>query len=483
MHRLAHLLPIGITLLTAPLEANADESATQATATNGHEESGARAPSRPSAPKMYTTYFYTAAEAVVHGYENQTQVRIVSVKQGATIWQGKVNKGQTRLIPTGKGVFAFLADKKASILVGTPSSCTVVGYWLRDRDGGYVSDAFFGQLPASTSNQDDRVVFWAWEDLSLQVTDFTADKLLHKATLKAGQFWEIDHAGLGALGSHVLHVTADKKALAVQVYQDEGYYVPARNGRAAGKDFVTYVGAVTDGKNDLNLISYQVTSQVEVTDIKSGKSIWKGPIGPGTMKTLTLSKRHVRIRSDREIAVAVVPFEHHLGGYAEHHFGVGVEGTGIETEFLLPTPGELWIFSYYNGNQVRVDDARTGKQLWQGNLGAGHVQGLTPGHGFYRVKSTMGVSVMGGAQACGAEFSPATGLFRVDEAVLSVAQQIVQERHQQAAARGRKLTPAEAAAPLSKSENKRVQQHIRSSLGQSMSDEEVQQRFESVMQE
>ena len=91
---------------------------------------------------MYTTYFYTATEAIVHGYEQDTNVRIVSLEQNRTVWTGKVGPGETKLVPTGKGVFGFLSDKKASLLVGTPSSCTVVGYWLRDEDGTQVADHF-----------------------------------------------------------------------------------------------------------------------------------------------------------------------------------------------------------------------------------------------------------------------------------------------------------------------------------------------------
>ncbi|MBA3538476.1 MAG: hypothetical protein H0T79_02505, partial [Deltaproteobacteria bacterium] len=38
----------------------------------------------PDDSRMYTTYFYTAAEAVVHGYEAKTRVRIVSLEDPAT---------------------------------------------------------------------------------------------------------------------------------------------------------------------------------------------------------------------------------------------------------------------------------------------------------------------------------------------------------------------------------------------------------------
>src|SRR5688572_30798804 len=78
------------------------------------------APPKSALPSlMYTTYFYTAAEAVVHGYAADTKVRIVSLERNGTIWEGTVGIGETKTVQTGKGVFGFLSDKKASILVGT----------------------------------------------------------------------------------------------------------------------------------------------------------------------------------------------------------------------------------------------------------------------------------------------------------------------------------------------------------------------------
>src|SRR4051794_33851286 len=33
----------------------------------------------------YTTYFYTAAEAIIHGFENDTKVRIISMEKKGTV--------------------------------------------------------------------------------------------------------------------------------------------------------------------------------------------------------------------------------------------------------------------------------------------------------------------------------------------------------------------------------------------------------------
>lgn len=424
----------------------------------------------------YTTYFYTATEAIIHGYEKDTNVRIVSLAQNRTIWQGKVGPGETQLVPTGTGVFGLLSDKKTSLLVGTPSSCTVVGYWLRDEDGMHVADHFYGRVPVSGS-ADDRVIVWAWDDMNVQITDVTADKALVSQKVKKGEFVEIARPKLQELGGHVLEFRADKKNMAVQVYYDEGFFVPGPDGRTAGKLFHTYVGNITEGVNDLNLIAYHQAANITVKDIKSGEKIFGGKLEPGQIKTLTLSQKYVEIRSDVEISALVAPYEHYKAGYAEHHYGAGVEGTGIDNEFLITTPDELWIFSYYDNNHVQVIDEKTKKTVWTGDLKAGHVQGLTPGYGYFRVKTSAAVSVMGGDQACGAEYSPAAGLFKVDEELLKVATEILQERRDAAAAEGRTLTEQEANAPLSAEENAKVRRKLKKSLKRPMSADEVNERM------
>ncbi len=429
---------------------------------------------------MYTTYFYTANEAVVHGYEMGTKVRVVSLADRGTVWKGQVDRGQTHLVKTGKGVFAFLSDKKASILVGTPSRCAVVGYWVRDQNGSFRSNHFYSKLPSAASNRE-KVLVWAWEDTRVTVTDLIRDKKLFSGIIKANSRFEIAAKELSQMRSSVLEVKADKKAVSVQVYYDEGFFVPSRSGRAAGKDFFTYVGDITNGVNDLSLMAYQAAARIKVLDLQSGKAIWSGKVAPGKIHTLTLSKRYVRVQSDVEIGVAVAPYKHYKSAYMEHHFAGGQEGTGIETNFLLTTPQELWIFSYYDGNPITVTDARTGKQVWKGKLNAGQARGVHPGHGYYRVQSQKGVSVMGGAMACGAEFSPAGGMFKVDEALLRVLKQIRQQRVERAAKAGRTITQDELEAPLSAPEVQQAVKAAQKGSGRSsMSPAETKERLKKM---
>ncbi|MBI1832067.1 MAG: hypothetical protein HYR84_11520, partial [Planctomycetes bacterium] len=122
----------------------------------------------------YTTYFYTASEAVIHGFENDTKVRIISMEKKGTVYEGTIGRMQTKTVPTGKGVFSFIANKKASILVGTPTSCAAVGYWLRDQDGNFRAKHLFALTPQGHSHSADcRIVVWAWEDVKVDITDET----------------------------------------------------------------------------------------------------------------------------------------------------------------------------------------------------------------------------------------------------------------------------------------------------------------------
>ena len=391
----------------------------------------------------------------------------------------KVGPGETKNIPTGRGVFGFVSDKKASILVGTPSSCTAVGYWLRDQDGTFLSKKFYTELPSSISHNDARVIVWAWKDTAFQVKNRTTKEVLAESKLKAGEFYEIPSSKLGGMNSNILEITAPDKNVSVQVYYDEGFFVPSSDGRLAGKIFNTYVGKITEGSNDLNLINHHERPiKAKIHDIKEKKVLWEGEVPAEGLHTMRLSGKYIRVTSDQEISVSVAPIDY--SGYAEHHFAAGFEGTGIETKFINTTSQELWLFSYFDNNSVTVTDIKTKKVVWEGALGAGHARGLMPGAGTYMVKSSLGTSVMGGSATCGAEYSPAGGMFRIDEELLQAAKVILEERRAAAQAEGRELTAAEAAAPLSAAEKKRVKRRVKSRAKKSMSDEELDQRMESM---
>jgi len=425
---------------------------------------------------LYTTYFYTAGEAIVHGYEKDTDVRIVSLDQNKTIWQGKVGEGEARNIPTGRGVFAFLADKKASILVGTPSSCTAVGYYVRDQDGTFTAKRFLTELPSSVFGTDNQLIVWAWKDANVRITNVSKDKTLATVKIKAGERHVIPSDVLNGLNSNMLDIQSDAD-VSVQVYYDQGFHVPSMDGRVSGKIFRTYVGKTTEGHNDLNLINYGRTTNATVTDIDTKEVIWKGKIKSGGVHNLRLSGKYVRIESDDEISALVAPFN--FQGYAEHHFSGGHEGTGIESSFITTTSEQLWVFSYFDNNPVQIKSEK-GEVLWEGTLNAGHAQGYHPGAGVYHVKSNNGISVMGGSAACGAEYSPAGGLFRIDEELLKVATQIVEARKSEAKKRGKVLSDEELNAPLSPHELQQAADEVEAKTGNKMAPSAVESRMKSI---
>ena len=412
---------------------------------------------------LYTTYFYTAAEAIVHGYEQDTHVRIVSLQHNATVWEGKVGPGETALVKTGQGVFGFLSDKKASILVGTPSSCTAVGYFVKNRDGSFRSDQFYAELPSSISAGGAKMLVWAWEDVDFTIRDVGTKQVVHSGGLKAGHYFEMTSQQLSALSSHVLEFKANKPAIEIEVYYDEGFIVPSEDGRGSGKTFYTYVGDITEGQNDLLLMSYNVSAKAKVVDLTTQEVIFNGVVPKGGIVPLTMARRYVKVTSDVEISTMVAAYKHYTGVYAEHHFSMGAEGTGIEHDFLTNTSQELWIFSYYSGNDITVTNATDGKEVWKGKLEAGQVKGLTPGFGFYRVRSSKGTSVMGGASACGGEYSPAAGMFAVDESLFKVMKEIQADRVEEAQKQHRVITKQELDAPLSNAEVQKAQRYLKAS--------------------
>lgn len=412
-------------------------------------------PKAAEAPGLkYTTYFYTAGEAIVHGYEANTKVRVVSLEKRGTIWEGVVGPGDTPVVRTGPGVFGFIADKKATILVGTPTSCTVVGYYLKDETGSFKSNRFFAQLPNGAGGEQHFVIF-AYEPTTVKLSKKGAHEPFKQAELKGGDFLDVSGNELAQIQGQAIEVTATGKGVTAQVYYDEGFMVPADNGRGSGKRFMTYVGTITEHVNDLNVIAQGMNAKVKIRDLKTNKTLFEGTVEKGQIHTETLSGVFAEVTSDVPVNVVVAGFKHYGEGYAEHHFQTGLEGSGIENDFLVTTSGELWLFSYFSDNAITVSDARSGKELFKGTVNAGQVRGLKPGFGLYKVKGSKGLSVMGGASSCGADYSPAGSMFAVDEALFQVIAQVREERVQAAAAQGRTLSTAELNAPLSAEEWKK----------------------------
>lgn len=437
---------------------------------------------RPAASMMFTTYFYTAGEAVVQSYEAGTNVRIFSLASRTPIYSGRLGDGETALVPTGPGVFGFVSDRKAAILVGTPSSCTAVGYWARNADGAFVSDRLLVQLPSGTTSADDRAIVWANEATHVTVHDRTTNTRIYEGDLEAHGRFMLEHDRLLELGNHVLDVRASRPVVSVQVYYDEGFTVPSTNGRTSGREFYTYVGRTTNGENDVVLTSYRGTAHVRVVDVTTNETLFEGGVEEGRAHALTLHQRYLRITSDRDIGAAVVPYVHYVGPYAEHHFAGGNEGVGIDTDFLVTTPRDLWMFSYFNANHVTVQEVASGREVWSGELAAGGSIGISPGQGFYRVRTTGGASVMGGAESCGGEYSPAGRLFAVDEAVMRAVERVYERRVEEAAARGVTLSRrAAAAAPLSSTEVQAVTSDVQHATGSRIySPSAVQERIDAI---
>ena len=408
--------------------------------------------------RMYTTYFYTAGEAVIHGYAADTHARIVALsdpgtdRKAGTIWEGTVATGEAKTVTTGAGVFGLLSDKKAAILVGTPSSCAVVGYFVKDDEGRFLTRHVYTQLPAQAQLGGERVIVWASDAAQVTVRVPATQKILATKTLAAGGRLELDRATIATLGNQVIEITSTGAAVSTEVYYDQGFIVPARTGRGTGTDFYAFVGALTAGSNDLDVVPIDHDALVHIVDVDTGAPIWDGKVPAGGIHATSLANRYVRVTSDEEIEVMVAAYEHDAPGYAEHHFATGRQGGGIDSDFELTTSQGLWLFSYFADNAITVTNATTGAAVYRGSLGAGAGHELRPGNGLYRVHGAKGLSVMGGANACGADYSPAAGMFAVDDQMLRVIEQVKAARIEAAHMAGDTATPAVMAAPISPAE-------------------------------
>lgn len=92
------------------------------------------------------------------------------------------------------------------------------------------------------------------------------------------------------------------------------------------------------------------------------------------------------------------------------------------------------------------------------------------------VKGSKGLSVMGGASSCGADYSPAGSMFAVDEALFEVIAQVREQRVKAAQAQGRTLSTADLEAPLTKEERDRKAPSVAPAAARPMTVDEVNER-------
>src|SRR5262249_38752416 len=140
--------------------------------------------------------------------------------------------------------------------------------------------------------------------------------------------------------------------------------------------------------------------------------------------------------------------------------------------------------SYYPGNDVKVTDAKTGKEIWSGRMGEGEARDVSPGQGFFRVRASKGVATMAGAACCGCQFSSATNQFAVDEALFKVVQEIREKGSEAAAKDGRKPDEKALNAPLTGAELKQANDAVKTNTGRTTyTADEVNDRLRVIQEQ
>ena len=350
----------------------------------------------------YVSTLYTNYDIILIGWTDGTKIIVQDAETNVILWDGTLDKGNYELISPGEGVYKVGSDEKISIIAGSPESCTVVGYYARNKDGLAAGTEFYTYIPPTALRGGEHLDVFAYQDgTTVTIENAQTGAVLLTKTLNKGE-WATLTGNLGEL----LFISSDKK-VSVLTYFDEGYYVPTESGLFTGNEFFTFVGDITNGVNDINIVAYQDVTSASIKNAETGATIWSGSLDKGKIHSETLTNVYVHVESNKPVSVAVIPFKHYTAGYHEHHFVPDMNGGGVGTEFYVPSRdgGQLWIFSYHDNNHIEVYK-ETGELYWEGDLDVGGWYDVAPEYGIYHVISDEPTSILSGYGYCGASFVP-----------------------------------------------------------------------------
>ena len=359
---------------------------------------------------FYPTYVFTHSEIVLFGYNDDTSLTVKEVS-GETIWDGKLDAGEHKVLRPDKGVYSVVGDQPYATLTGDAIDGTVMGYYAIDEQGRGASTLFHTYQSSSANTLfglvemiESAFVIFAYEDgTAVTLKESGTNSVIWQGTLNEGDAHfetEVDKL--------FLTVEADQP-VSVLSYTDQGYYVPAKNGRFIGKQFYTWAGDAGDWIHDLNLIAYTDDSNITVTDTQTGETLWQGVLSDGEIYVVTdVNGRQLTINSSQDIAVSISPSVSYDNQYAHMIFAQDETGSGIGTRFLYPTIGNarLEIFAYEDNTSIEARDS-AGNIAYQGVLNQGESTAFDSSKTLYTITADHPVSaLMDWGNQAGAEFAP-----------------------------------------------------------------------------
>ena len=185
----------------------------------------------------YVSTLYTNYDIILIGWTDGTKVIVQNAETNVILWDGTLGKGNYELISPGEGVYKVGSDEKISIIAGSPESCTVVGYYARNKDGLAAGTEFYTYIPPTAICGGEHLDVFAYQDdTTVTIENAQTGAVLLTKALNKGK-WATLTGNLGEL----LFISSDKK-VSVLTYFDEGYYAPTESGLFTGNPLVALAG-------------------------------------------------------------------------------------------------------------------------------------------------------------------------------------------------------------------------------------------------
>ena len=359
--------------------------------------------------ESYPTYVFTHSEIVLFSYANGTSLR-VSNESGRTIWRGRLDAGQYRQLRPGSGVYYVVGSHPYATLVGDPTRGGVLGYYALDQHGLGTSHLFYtyqsegaGGLFGMPEGARAFVVFAYQDNTQVTIKETDTGNVVWQGTLNDGEaHFEFDL-------SHIFLTVEATQPVSALSYTDQGYYVPADDGKFIGRKFYTWAGNAGNWTHDLNVIAYHDNTSVTINNHETGEVLWQGTLDTGQIHTLpNVNQRLLSIETSEPVAVSVSPTISYAEKYAHMLFAQDDTGMGIGRKFYYPTIGgaRLQIFAYEDAAAIEVRDA-DGVIAYQGVLNRGESATLDSIQTLYTINSTQAIaSLMDWGDQAGANFAP-----------------------------------------------------------------------------
>lgn len=354
-----------------------------------------------SQQKTYNSQTFTVSDIVTFSYRDGNQVLTPSGSHD-------LDRGEAKVDNVNRGVYDISAEGPFSTLWGDPVSRTVVGYFASTGDGSALSKNIHTYIPSHFDNRERVIVFGYRNNTDVTVNKAKTGEELFNGTLDDGEFKTFKNEGI----PHSSFITIDSnKSVSVQTYFDQGFYVPAKNGKWSGKEFYTHVGYVGDWTNDMVISAFEDNTNITINNMKTNEIIYSGTVDAMEYHNEPFEKStYVRIETNKTTTVGVRPYNS-WSDDSIYNQGANVpsqSGSKIGTDFTVPTldADYVYVSAYENNTEISLINTETDKITNKKTLDAGQTVNLDPNAGFWRILTDKRVSVQTGYGQATASFAP-----------------------------------------------------------------------------